>query len=243
MRQSSGFPIKVPGTTVGLLSAPSKMPGHTWGMAAGLSCPFAVYGPGTICGKCYAKQGMYRFPAPVKAYDARFNWARESMKSQSGRQAFVDTMTTAIQFSVAINGHPYFRIHDAGDFFNRAYAESWGEIVSTLSHVKFWAPTRSYQEKNPWRQTLIQVAKLPNITMRPSALRFGDPAPIVEGFAAGSSAMSEGYNCPAPKQGNLCLDCRMCWDAPEKVIGYHEKGTGPRKKAPKPTFIPLEMVA
>jgi hypothetical protein len=74
---------------------------------------------------------------------------------------------------------------------------------------------------DPLLNTLRNLAALPNVTLRPSALNFGDSAPVVSGLHAGSTADSSyGHQCPAPLQGGNCGDCRTCWDANETAVSY-----------------------
>jgi len=209
---------KVPDTTVSLLTETSKMPCKSWSLPAKDACPYAVYGPGTICGSCYAAKGMYVWACVQQAQQTRFAWVRESLKTTEGRDAFVSHMVAAIR----AERKPYFRIHDSGDFFNRAYVECWQRIARALPEVKFWAPTRAWQTRNPWRDALVDLAALPNVTVRPSALFFDAPPPRIDGFAAGTTATTGGFSCPASLQGGECRDCRVCWDEPDREVSYHK---------------------
>jgi len=77
---------------------------------------------------------------------------------------------------------------------------------------------------DPLLNTLRKLATLPNVTVRPSALDFGDAAPMIAGLHAGSTAaMADGSRasqCPAPQQGGNCGDCRTCWDLKETAVSY-----------------------
>jgi hypothetical protein len=208
----------VPGTRVSLLSAPSKMPGFSFGTTAGLSCPGAHYGENAICSDCYAKKGRYIFGVVRRAQRTRFEWARLCMRSQLGRDQFTGHMTDTIGEAEVRYPRGYLRIHDSGDFFNPAYVRCWTQICAALPHMQFWAPTRSYRLL--FAPLLYQLAALPNVTVRPSALLFGEAPPIIDGLAAGSGAAKTGYNCPASQQNNACGDCRSCWTDKEKPIVY-----------------------
>jgi hypothetical protein len=128
-------------------------------------------------------------------------------------------------------GFGYFRVHDSGDMFNVSYAECWLEVCRMLPEVRFWIPTRAWQTPksvlpvfDPLLNTLRMLASLPNVTVRPSALNFGEHAPQVAGLHAGSTAgmpdVFRAWQCPAPKQGGMCGDCRTCWDSREVPISY-----------------------
>ena len=214
----------VPGTTNALLTETSKMPGPSWSLPAGRSCPRAC---GDICneGNCYATKGMYAFANVKAAQEARFGWTRECLKTAEGRALWVEVMVNAIQ-SVNVE---YFRVHDAGDMFNVAYAEMWFQVISRLPEVKFWIPTRAWQLPggmlpvfDPLMNTLRKIASLPNASVRPSALNFGEAAPVVSGLHAGASAGNDAapYQCPAYKQDGNCGDCRHCWTDKTQSVNY-----------------------
>lgn len=189
-----------PATT--LLSNPTKMPGRAFGLPALQSCPGAVLAPDetgrkAICAGCYALDGNYRFAPVRRSQEIRYEWVKGLMRSRQGRRGFVTTMVKAI----GRLQEPYFRIHDSGDFFSEAYVRAWIEIAKRLPGVKFWAPTRSYRNKT-MIGALRELAALPNVVVRPSALHFGAPPPEIEGLQAGSGAGCEAdHTCPAPEQG------------------------------------------
>jgi hypothetical protein len=125
----------------------------------------------------------------------------------------------------------YFRVHDSGDMFSARYAEAWLEVCIRLPHVKFWIPTRAWQSPSgqlpvfdPLLNTLRKLAQLPNVTVRPSALNFGDHAPQVQGLHAGSTAgmpdIFRARQCPAYAQGGHCGNCRTCWDDKSTPVSY-----------------------
>jgi hypothetical protein len=210
--------VKVPDGTAALLTEARKMPGLSWSLPAHQACPAQVTGPGSICGSCYAAKGRYRISNVAGAQRQRFLWAVAKMRTPEGRDEFVQTMVDAIARDKSV----YFRVHDSGDLFNPAYVACWARIARAMPQKRFWIPTRTWRflDRPAWRDALLELAGLPNVTMRPSALMFGDVPPIIPGMAAGTSAASEGFNCPAPEYGNYCGPCRACWDAPESARIY-----------------------
>lgn len=240
-RKGKYIPCRVNTPTIAT-GEPDKMPGPSWAMEAGTSCPGAVFGTGTICEWCYASGGQHRKnitlgekaakkagnrgyamrPHVVRANKVRFFFAKIASVNPQYRQLFVDTMVAAIRDNPHLDG--YFRIHDAGDFFSPSYVSMWRDITAALPDVQFWAPTRSWHLADPhgkWAAAFTSINALPNVTIRPSALRIEDAAPSVPGFAAGSGVKVEGYNCPASTQNNQCGSCRSCWDDRTKAIYYH----------------------
>lgn len=230
----------VPNTNCSILSNPSKMPGFAFGLPAHRSCPRAN---GSICDSCYASKGFYRMTNVQRTQQARFDWTRESLKTPAGVTLWIETMVTAIRAVTHNHLEKYFRIHDSGDFFNAAYARMWVQVCRQLPDVKFWAPTRAWQQPTcnmavdglkPFRvlgqedsvmAEILKLATLPNVTIRPSALNFEDSAPRVAGLHAGSGAAEttfDGFVCPAREQGNNCGDCRHCWHEKAVPVTYHK---------------------
>ncbi len=216
----------VPNTSVRLLTQTTKMPGPSWSLPAHHSCPRAN---GSICDSCYASKGCYRFRGTRHAQAVRFRWTVESMRTQAGRQHWIRTIISAVRDARC----RYFRIHDSGDMFSTAYAECWFEICRRLPEVRFWIPTRAWQTPagplpvfDPLLNTLRKLASLPNVAVRPSALNFGDQAPVVAGLHAGSTAAMpdafRAHQCPAHLQGNRCGDCRVCWEEKSTPIAYQK---------------------
>jgi Gene product 88 len=232
LRRATSYPA-VPGTTVRLLTKTSKMPCPSWSIPARLSCPNAVIKPGSICELCYANGRAYKmYPCVVNAQQQRFNWARKCMRTSEGQAEFVRVMVQAIRQTKT----RYFRLHDSGDFFCLAYAECWYQVACILPDVKFWIPTRSYQTgqsesaafpilnyQNGMLSTLRKLASLPNVTVRPSALFFGEAPPQITGLHAGSTADytdANTHSCDVLSKGNVCGDCRVCWDAKTTTVSY-----------------------
>jgi hypothetical protein len=149
------------------------------------------------------------------------------MRTDDGMLLWVKTMIAALV------GETYFRIHDSGDFFNPRYAKAWLLVCKALPATKFWAPTRAWQGGvmgllpvyDPLLNVLRELAALPNVTVRPSALDFGDLPPVVSGLHAGSTAdmsdASKAYQCPAKaKYDGHCGPCRHCWDNKTESVNY-----------------------
>jgi hypothetical protein len=213
----------VPGTTVRLLTQTTKMPGPSWSLPAHKACPRAN---GTICDSCYASKGCYRYSSTQNAQDARFKWTVESMRTAAGRVQWI----AAIVAGISQSGCSYFRVHDSGDMFSVAYAQCWQAVCRAMPQVRFWIPTRCWQQPksplpvmDPLLNTLRELATLHNVTVRPSALDFGDAAPVIAGLHAGSTADGRcARQCPAPEQGGNCGDCRLCWDAKDTPVSYRK---------------------
>jgi hypothetical protein len=80
--------VRVPGTSIALLSRPTKLPGPSWSLPAGPACPFRRNGPNTICSSCYADNvGRYSQAQIKRAQWARFEWPRQCLQTPDGTGA------------------------------------------------------------------------------------------------------------------------------------------------------------
>jgi hypothetical protein len=232
---------KVPGSNVTLLTVTSKMPCHSFSLPAVRSCPMAWFGKNGICGEskehttCYATKGGYKmYPAVALAQEARYQWTIRASLDPIAGDEWVDTMIAAVRSETNRQRNAYqkehgnldafqayFRVHDSGDLFSPSYTQLWVRVCKALPDVKFWFPTRMWRTKNEhMKAALLLLNSMPHVSVRPSALRFDDAAPAIEGLAAGTTASEDGFNCPASLQKNACGDCRMCWTK-DRVVSYH----------------------
>jgi hypothetical protein len=229
------------GLTTSLLSWTEDMGCWSFSIPAGDSCPMAVYEPSadgkaSICGGCYAQIGRYGMPNVADSQWTRFMWLRSNLKDgDMGKSRIIDTLATAIRQHVK-NG--YFRGHDSGDFFSPGYVDCWYAICSMLPDIKFWFPTRSYHKPGKLTDAVKQLSRLPNVTMRPSALWVDSPAPQIPGFALGTGVVTtlEGNDqrmlCPKTTNGGTCESnsCRTCWNFPTEAVYYYVHGAYGRHK-------------
>lgn len=204
--------IKIAAAIAGNLGKPSKMPAHTYGISAKL-CKVGVKlakVKGSVCFDCYALKANYQYPSVTKAHDKR----ERSLSSIS----WVDSMVTLI----AKTNNPYFRWHDAGDIQSFQHLLDIVRIAEALPNVSFWLPTREKAVLLKYRESFGDFPS--NLCVRLSATMI-DREPLA-GFENTSSVHSEqapiGNECPAPKQGNKCMDCRACWDKGVKNVSYRK---------------------
>lgn len=195
----------------GTLSKPSKMPCHGYSIPA----KYCKIGQkmrnvkNSICSICYALKGRYVFVKVLAAMEKRF----QSLTHRNWLPAIVFLIAKKEKSG-------FFRWHDSGDIQDVDHLLRIVKVAECLPNVKFWLPTREY---NIVKQFFAMGAKLPeNLCVRLSALMIdGDVTEQQNPFGLPTSGASkEGFNCPAPKQGNKCLDCRACWDKNQKNIIY-----------------------
>lgn len=193
------------------LSAPSKMPCRSF------SLPLKVCNvggklakkDGTICAECYAAGGNYNFGNVQRALDARLS-AFESAD-------FVPVMTEKIRKEEKSG---FFRWFDSGDVPNWKGLLKIVQIAIALPDVRFWLPTKEYALITRYVET---VGPFPvNLTVRLSAYIVDGPAPSALATRLGVvtstvTSKADQATCPAPSQGNKCLDCRACWASSSNV--------------------------
>lgn len=194
----------------GSLGRPSKMPGFTYGISAHLCKIGAKLAkiPGSVCWGCYALKSNYQYPSVTAAHDKR----EKSLSNLS----WVDSMILMIQKSKT----DFFRWHDAGDLQHLQHLLNIVKIAEQLPGVNFWLPTR---EKGLILEYLKIFGSFPdNLCIRVSAAMIdGQPLAAFENTSTvHDKKAAYGMACPAPDQGNKCLDCRSCWDKSIKNISY-----------------------
>jgi len=189
---------------VGGLSRPSKMPGWSYGLPAA-ECKtgqLLVDVVGSTCEGCYATKGCYVFPV-VQA--AQYRRLESIVKPE-----WVDAMALLINSKKP----DVFRWHDSGDVQDVAHLYKIFEVCELSPEKRHWLPTRE-----AWTNKYLDQAP-GNLTIRFSM-------PMVDQEPAGSwlntstvVTAAGGRTCPAPDQGNVCGDCRACWDPSVKNVAY-----------------------
>ena len=200
-----------------------------------------------ICAYCYAGKSNYMHRTSQYTQMARMIWLKGTVDAH-GVAGAADIMAEAlaahmrnVKYRESVGeATDFFRIHDSGDFTMAPDTYSmWCLVAKRLPGIKFWAPTRMWVF--PKFNDLVRRSPPPaNLTLRPSALHFGDTAPVIMGFHAGSTAHPPAINpaqtgiadweCPAYKHGgHSCAgaggpkgekDCRFCWTYKDERPSY-----------------------
>lgn len=221
------------GRSAPLLTWTTAMQAWSWSLPAGdrRTCPAALPGPGSVCGSCYAQTGRFIYGSVARAQWVRYHWVSAGLRV---RFSLAQYMARVIG-GYCTNG--YLRVHDSGDFFSREYVGLWMDIATLCPAVRFWFPTRTWRFP-AWLPALRQLAALPNVVVRPSALCHDEAAPVVDGLAAGNAVprqLSRGVKrsdkhmsvegrmhtiCPKSHGSHNCqrAGCRRCWDSPAEQM-------------------------
>lgn len=174
-----------------------------------------------ICNGCYALKGSYGSPNVMLGQEFKRQLVEIWLKAGSFERIMTDMIKWAQQKSnrqydnaekaraqllEMLPGyvedmrpemfipHPnFFRIHDAGDMYSTRYAKAWMQVIERFKgDIQFWAPTRMWAlGKMPWMAGGIPE----NLTLRPSALHFGDEAPPVKNPGTSRATL---YGLPVP---------------------------------------------
>lgn len=204
---------------VGGLSNPSKMPGYGYSLPA-KECKTGSklrIVKGSTCSGCYAMKGRYVFPMVQNALYRRL----DSIKNP----IWVDAMSELILRRSKKTR--YFRWHDSGDLQSLAHFEKIVTVANNTPDVIHWIPTREYRIVKDWITKHGKDAMPANLTVRLSAHMIGGVTPKHESPLTISTVSRDladypgAHHCPAPKQGNVCGDCRACWDATVPHVDYH----------------------
>ena len=200
-----------------------------------------------ICSYCYAGKSNYMHRTAQYSQTARLIWLTGMVKAH-GVDGAAEQMAAALKHHLgnakervkAAENPKFFRIHDSGDFqLSPNTYLVWVRIAEQLPDVSFWAPSRQWVF--PKFNELVRSHQPPdNMSLRPSALHFGDIAPELDGWDSGSTAHDISVDpvktemadwiCPAYKHdGHSCAgaggpkgetDCRVCWKYTDMAVSY-----------------------
>ena len=206
---------------IGRTSTPSKMPGQiAWGIPVhptpgieGSGCTTGLQlmpNDQTVCSICRVDgRGFYAFGGAVKAQTRR-------LLALAHSRTFTDDFADVLQTMYERRGQDVFRWLDTGDLTPRLLATILEIVRITPFAIKHWIPTKEYALVRPYGQ---QNALPDNVTIRVSAPLWDHPAPSIglPTSTVHNLKPAIGFECPAPTQGNKCLDCRACWEYPGNI--------------------------
>lgn len=217
--EMDNLPLKALLQIVGGMSSPSKMPCYGYSLPAAY-CPIGVIlaaKNGTVCSKCYALKGRYVFPNVQRAMLRRFAALRDANRWVAAMVLILRRRLWTMKPGSKTD-HRYFRWHDSGDLQSVAHLRNIAMVHYLVPGVHGWLPTREYATLRE-----AQADLPPNLTARASAHKVDEQAPSIfrhTSMVLDKASLPDGVSrCPAPTQGNACLDCRACWTAPS--IAYH----------------------
>lgn len=163
----------------------------------------------STCEKCYAFRGHYNYPVVQKRMLQRM----QAISSPT----WVADMSELIS-EVTKMTEKFFRWHDSGDIQDMEHLSRIVQIAENVSNVIFWLPTR---ERGIVKAYLATGKTFPkNLTVRISAAMIGQGADTLPGTVGSSVDNSAAFQCPSKEQGNICGDCRECWNPNRREVSY-----------------------
>ena len=187
---------------VGGLSKPSKMPGWSIGIPA-KECKTGAklrLVQGSVCYDCYALKGCYVFKVVQDAQYRRL------------KAIYAAPWVQAMAHLINSKKPDVFRWHDSGDVQDLEHLNKIYEVCRLTPSKRHWMPTREAWVKD-------HLDRCPsNLVIRFSAPMVDHEAPA--SWPNTSTVVTAGATCPSAKQGNICADCRNCWNKEIKNISY-----------------------
>ena len=206
--------VKEAWSEVGGLSKPSKMPSFGYSLSA-FKCKVGSKLRKVLmstCADCYALKGRYTFPNVQEALDRRMDKLMNNPK-------WVDAMVFLILHYCTKT--KVFRWHDSGDLQSVQHLVKIVNIAKRTPNVRHWLPTREVSIVQEYKKLFGDFPS--NLVVRISATMING---LPHKFHKHSSTVVTNEDlvvdkmCPSSKQGNKCLDCRMCWDSNVKDVAY-----------------------
>jgi hypothetical protein len=214
-----------------------------------------------VCNGCYAMKGAYGNPSVISVMEWRRKWLEQFALPSGKFETIMEFCIRLAQYKsrkalrkrgvmtpeqIASVPHPnYFRIHDAGDFFDKKYFEAWLRVCRKMKDIHFWAPTRMWihESNRKWLNEAIKAGKIPpNLALRPSGLFFDGPEPFIAGLSSGTSSSNITFR--VERGGKIKLDIQAsdqnAWGCPaympQQIGGgaVSKKKAVPKSKEPKP---------
>lgn len=205
-------------SVVGSMTTTSKMPCNSFELPTANCITGAKMSlvAGSICSKCYAKNGSY------KVYE------KAILNAQNNRLANLYHADWVSAMVASIGKQSVFRWHSSGDIQSIAHLHNIALVALAMPTTRFWLPTREYSMIADY---LKQYGSLPsNLIVRLSAMFIDKPVIIpksLQGFSniTASNVHSltgsiHGQACIAPTQNGECRDCRACWNTDIKTVSY-----------------------
>lgn len=198
----------------GGLSAPSKMPCHSYSIPAS-ECKTGkklAEVKGSTCYNCYALKGNYNFSNVQNAMYTRYSTIQSYM--------WVEAMVLTIAI---FEKSGYFRWHDSGDLQDVDHLFKICKVAEYLPEIKFWLPTREYKIVSDYYGIVPM-----NLTIRFSA-HMNNSYKEIANKEFSSVVISEEINamqgtaiCQATRKESThkCEECRACWDKNVETIAY-----------------------
>jgi hypothetical protein len=223
----AGSTVKSAETYIGGLSKASKMPWYSWSISA-TECKtggmLAASDPDSVCARCYALKGNYRWPVVAAAHKHRLAMYQASPTIWAASMAYLLRRKSKGKMQ-------FFRWFDSGDLQDVDMLRAIMWIARQTPNVWHWVPTKEYGivmsvSADQLPRNLVLRVSHPKVGGRYSERINGHPTSSVgyepSGMAAALYNKATGQECPAYEQGGTCGTCRECWDGDVANVNYKE---------------------
>lgn len=198
MAKEIGAHISNGNIKVGSIPNWSLTPGRTCSKEACKTC---------LCGGCYAMKSYRQYTNVRKAWDENSTLAESDIPAL---ETFFD-----LYFS-AMTAPRFFRIHVAGDFVSRPYAEMWARVAEKHPGTRFLAFTKQWEN--------VRGVVFPENF---SLVLSGWPGTEIPGDLSAQYAKAycvdtpeeipaDGFHCPGS-----CENCGACWELGKRGIDVY----------------------
>jgi len=161
---------------------------------------------GSVCNKCYARKGMYRFPKVVNALKKRTKLIYQ--------ESWADALIFIIKNKKKITSSGLFRWHDSGDIQNHNHLEKIMKVVGGTPEIKHWIPTKESNLIKNYK------GKIPsNVVIRLSGSMVDGKAPNYKWTSTVTSDPAKA-TCRAFETDGECNGCTKCYDPEVKNVVY-----------------------
>lgn len=197
----------------GGLSNPSKMPCLSYNLPNTCCKTGKILKgiDGSVCHRCYASRGNYRFNCVKVATKKRL----DSLNHPKWIEA-MSYLINASKFS-------YFRWHDSGDLQGEQHLQNIIAVCKKTPNIIHWVPTK---EKDLIYEFYEKLKKIENLTVRISMPMINELPEIKESVINRGEVFSsvatnvvikkirsnKRFVCPYKEYNNTCGPCRACWD-------------------------------
>jgi len=217
--------VKTAKEITGGLSNTTKMPGASYSLPASACITGSKLRAvaGSVCSKCYACKGTYRYPVVKKCLEKRL----ASLTDPGWTVAMFVLINEEVRKHLETG--KWFRWHDSGDIQSVQHLQNIFDVVKALPNVHFWLPTKELNILKMWLSKNPEILPPSNVTIRISASMI-DYTLKASGFPTSAVATANFddtiadvpvHHCPAPSQEGQCKDCRACWDKNVPLVAYH----------------------
>jgi ribosomal protein L40E len=166
--------------------------------------------PGSVCNKCYAIRGNFARPTVQRVMNAR----QEAMD----HPLWVPAMVIVLN---AWETSGYFRWFASGDLQGLGVLLKICAVARQTPHIRHWLPTHEVGILGAFKRAGFTYPKNLVVRLSSDMIEAKPSKSVMKNLGVLGGAVSKvKWNCPAPKQENMCQQCRKCWYKDVSVVTY-----------------------